>query len=180
MSSNRPYFAQGVYVAEITQQGLSKAQTGNMQIVLRCKILGVPTNDGSYQPEVNQYERTVYLTITDKTIDFIADALENLGYEGDGFGPIDPSHARHQSFVGKQVDLYCKHEKDQSGVLREKWQLNREVGGLKVEAVESKEVRKLDQLYGKSLKRNSSRATPLPPVAAAVKGPEITDDDIPF
>lgn len=172
------FYPVGVYVAEVTAQALSKASTGTTQFVLRFKVLGTPSDDGAFVPDAHQYERTIYMAITEKTIPYVTEALEKLGYGAGSFGPLDPSHANHESFVGNQIDVYCKHEADQSGDNRERWQLSRGASTLKVVPLEAKEVRELDALFGKALKAKP-KSTPQPAVAV-MDNQEITDDDIPF
>lgn len=173
---NAPFYAAGVYVGEVTAQALSKASTGTIQFVLRFKVLGVPTDDGSFFPDAHKYERTIYMAITEKTIPYVSEALEKLGYGAGSFGPLDPSHPNHESFVGNQIDVYCKHETDKSGEMREKWQISRGASALTVVPLEPKEVRELDALFGKSLKGKSIVNKPVPIQESTV----ITDDDIPF
>lgn len=185
--ANGPFYESGKYIGKVIQQGFTKAKTGTTQFVLRVKVLGYPNEDGSYTPDAHQYERTIYMPITDKTIDFVAQTLEYLGYNRPGFGPLDPSHPQHQSFVDNQVDLYCAHEADQNGEQRERWRIDRGMGsGAKLDPLSPKEVRELDALFGKAIRPagTSAPSTPSPaksnPNDFVLAGTEITDDDIPF
>lgn len=179
----KPFYEPGVYVADIVQQGLTKAGTGNTQFVLRFKILGKPDPaDSSSLIPAAEFERTIYMTITEKTAERIVENLHQLGYRADSFGPLDPSHAGHQSFVGQQIEVYCKHEADQSGNPREAWQLNRQSAAIEIKPLEPKEVRQLDMLFGKALKGGPRQIQTRTPTQAAVLDDNtfITDDDIPF
>lgn len=189
--ANGPHYQIGNYIGEITAQGLSKASTGNSQIVIRVKVLGTVAANGSFTQEPFQYERTIFQTITPNTIDRVADILEKLGYTGKGFGPFDPSHPQHQSLVGKEVDLFCNHENDLKGELREKWGISTGGGGkaLELTPLNPKELRELDSLFGRNLRTTTSTPAPAPARSAATRtatAPEpsdpsvITDDDIPF
>ena len=175
---NGPFYQPGVYVGEVTAQALSKASTGTNQFVLRFKVLGTPSDDGSFFPDAQKYERTIYMALTEKTMPFVAEALERLGYGAGSFGPLDPSHPNHESFVGNQIDVYCKHQSDQSGEMRERWQLNHGATGIKVVPLEANEVRKLDALFGKALKAKPK--SPPQPGGAVRDAITITDDEIPF
>lgn len=178
-----PFYQPGPYVGEIISQALGKTKNGHSQFALRFKVLGIPEEDG-YRTAQQQYERTIYWVITEKTIQYVAEKLNRLGYTGKGFGPLDPSHPNHQSFTGLQFDAYCQHQPDQNGELREKWDLSRGASELKIDPLSSKEVRDLDALFGKSLSANG----PAPKPAAKTQpqpiplndGTVITDDDIPF
>jgi hypothetical protein len=194
MANQGPYYAPGAYIGEVIAQGLTKNEnTNNTQFVLRVKILGKPdaSDPESMEPVTYQYERTMWMSITEKTAERVVTDLRKIGYQANSFGPLDPSHAQHESFIGNQVDLYCKHEADQHGQLREKWMISRQGGGMKIAPLEAKDVRALDMLFGKALKN----AAPTPPsqresamaIATAADdrdrtwdGTTITDDDIPF
>jgi hypothetical protein len=182
-----PHYQIGNYIGEIVAQGLSKARTGNSQFVVRVKVLGVTGQNGAFLTDPFQYERTIFMTITPNTIDRIADTLEMLGYNRQGFGPLDPSHPQHVSFIGKQVDLYCNHENDQNGNLREKWGISTGSGGkaLDLTPLNQKELRELDALFGRNIRSAPSTSVASPvtgraPQNRATTAEEITDDDIPF
>ena len=138
---------------------------------------------------VAEFERTIYMVITEKTAQFIVENLHKLGYRAESFGPLDPSHAAHQSFVGQQFDAYCKHEPDQSGNIRERWQISRGSATVEIKPLEAKDVRKLDMLFGKTLKAGSPSAPrqtqakttqPASQEAVLSDGTYIDDSDIPF
>lgn len=172
-----PYYDEGLHVGEIVSQGLSKAKTGTLSCVIRVKILGIP--DGpEFQPHKQQYERSIYWYITEKTMPFIVEKLQLLEFAGTKFSQIDPSNPYHVSLVGKQVDLWCKHEVGQNGQTQEKWDISN--GGPKpLEALDAKEMRQLDSLFGKALIKPAA-ATPARATAPRNDDPGITDDDIPF
>lgn len=183
----KPFYEPGAFIGEVVQQGLTKASTGNTQFVLRFKVVGKPDpNDPDTLIQCAEYERTIYMTITDKTATFVVDNLHMLGYRAESFGPLDPSHANHQSFVGQQIEVYCQHEQGQSGDMREKWQLSRKPQAIEIKPLEAKEVRQLDMLFGKALKAGTpstpkqTQAKSLSYTAVLSDGTEITDDDIPF
>lgn len=179
------FYQPGNYVGEVKEQRLGETKTGKPQFVIRFKVLGTPLDEGEYAPVSQQYDRTIYMVITEGTMPYVAEKLKRLGYAGKGFGPLDPDNASHQSFVGQVIDVWCKHEADQDGNAREKWDIARGPSSLTVNPLPSKKVRELDALFGKSLlspdgdstpKAKSTQRQPDPVLA----GTEITDDDIPF
>lgn len=188
---NGPFYGEGVHVVQITKQGLTKASTGTPQFVLSAKILGAPTGDGGYLPHQQQYERTLYMALTENTMQYVMPKLETLGFQGSSMGQLDPSHPSHQSFVGGQVDLYCKWENDPKGGQREKWQISTGPGSLG-DPLDQREVRQLDALFGRMLK--PAHGGPVAVQAQRDHKPasgqyfppphtdetQITDDDIPF
>lgn len=161
------FYQEGPYVGEIISQALGKAKTGTPQFILQFKVLdGGPV-----------YTRTIFMAITEKTVEFVVAALEKLGYGAGTFGALDPSHPNHESFVGRQIDVYCRHENDQNGNLREKWSISRGASAFKVDPLDNRELRKLDALFGKQLPKPAPVSSPPRPLA---DGTVITDDDIPF
>jgi len=173
-----PYYDMGVHVGEFTQQALSKAKTGNFQIVFKVKILGEPDGEESYTPHKNQYERTIYMTLTAGTAAFVTEALERIGFTGTSFSTLDPFHPNYQSFKGQQVNLWCKHETGQDGVLREKWSISNNASSKPIEAtaLSAKELRQLDALFGAALKgKTAAKAAPKP----NIHGVTATDSDLP-
>lgn len=176
------FYDKGVYRGEIVDQALGKASTGNMQVILRFKVLSrVVGEDGEEQVPM-QYERTSYMTITDKTIDRVVEQLRVLGYTRDSFRFIDKSQPNYHGLIGQQADFVCNHEPDQKapGQFREKWNVRtpRESKPLEVKPLESKELRELDRLFGKHLKAGPKPPSEPQPAVAASEG--VGFDDIPF
>ncbi len=164
-------------------QGLSQSKNGNPQIWLRILPKESLTPE-DHDIELPSHERTVYWTITDKTIDFITDKLATLGFTGESFRQLDLNHNKPESFVGQLEDFYCKHE-TYNGEEREKWDLSR--GDFEMKPLDDSEARKLDALFGKNLKSLSKKSEKASPkktrqtVPAEDFNPEPTEsDDIPF
>lgn len=187
--ADKTFYAGGLYVAEVTGQALSKTKNGNYQIVLSIKILGKPDpKSPTAYIEIEQKPRTIYIVITDKTIDYVIADLETLGFVGTSFGMIDSEHPQHQNLIGTQVDVWCKHDTGIDGNTYEKWRISHPPsGGLDVDPLDNKGVRQLDSLFGAQLKKigkpkpvEIAKKTTTPTRADADKAMEITDDDIPF
>lgn len=189
--SRGPHYEKAAYVGRITAQAMGETGTGKPQFVLRFLVLG-RVNPLDPQGELlacEQYERTMYRVITDKTIEYLTEDLEKLGFQGESFKDLDPASPTCHSFVGSEHEFYCNHEANQEGGLREKWGLARGASALEVKALEPKAVRQLDTLFGKNLKaikKAAAKPTPaqaamvnelLQSAAAANDGP---GDDLPF
>lgn len=144
------YYARGAYKAEIIGQGLSKSSKENSQFWIQAKILE-SIDDPSLA--IEQYDRTIFWSITEGTIDFVVEKLERLGFRGESFKQLDPGTANHHSFVGQEVDLFCKLEQYE-GKEREKWDLSRGTGGgpPNVAPLDDAQARQLDALFGRKLK----------------------------
>lgn len=148
-------YNEGLYRCQILDQGLSESKTKNAQIWLKIRPVESlsPEDEGIQLPTG---DRMVYWTITEKTIGFVTDKLIALGFTGESFRQLDLSHQNPESFVGQTEDFYCKHE-TYEGKEREKWDLSR--GDTAIKPLEESSARKLDALFGRTLK-DRVRAAP--------------------
>ena len=165
------YYPEGAYRGEIVDQGLSQSSNGNAQIWLKIQV------DGGQQYDA--HERMIYWTITEKTIDFVLEKLELLGFTGQSFKDLDLNGNRPQSFVGRTEDFWCKIEY-YDGKEKERWDLSR--GDTAVKSLDEADARKRDAMFGKKLKERF-RGTKAKAVEA--EEPMQTDDvpaedEIPF
>ncbi len=174
------FYTIGEYKCEVVDQGLSNSKTNNPQIWLRVRIL-----ESIDRPDekVDQYERTIYWTLTEKTIDFTVEKLELLGFAGQSFRDLDPNVQGHHSFIGQQIDCYCKHE-TYEGKEREKWDLSNP-GAKMPDPLSESDARRLDALFGRKLKdrfkKSGAAAKKEKPVPLAAEVAAVaSDDDIPF
>lgn len=184
------YYDKGNYKAVVTAQAMSAAKTGNPQFLLTIQPTHfVPAGKEPLLLGEGGTQRTIFKTITDKTIDYLLDDLQRLGFTGGSFTRLDPAAPDHQSFVGQEVDAYCIHENDQDGQLREKWNLSSGGGGIKAAPLDVNGLAKLDALFGRKLSERFSGPAPTPrkappvatPAGAVVQGDgSDVDDGIPF
>jgi len=179
------FYSVGRYACKITEQAMGEAKTGTPQFVLRFKVMGQvdPEDPSKYIPAEQQYERTHYRAITEKTVPYLMEDLKTLGFQGTSFRDLDPQTPGFHDFRGYDVDMWCAHEPDQSGSNREKWGVARTGGALEVKPLEPKKLRDLDNLFGKHLKGLKSQApnpTQQPKPQEQTVGAGITDDDVPF
>jgi hypothetical protein len=144
--SKGPYYPPGPYRAVVIQQAMSEAKTGTPQFVLRFRVL---ESLSPAVPEVEQFERTMYLPITDGTISFFFEKLQRLGFYGQSFKQLDPEEEGHHSFIDQEVEVYCKHD-SYNGVVSEKWDVSKGAG--EFTPINPKSLRDLDNKYGKQLK----------------------------
>lgn len=174
------FYDQGLHAAEITGQALGESSKGTPQFILKVKIMGNGT-PSQYTAHAQQYERTVYMTLTEKTMKFVAEKLASIGFTGKGLSYLDPNKQGYHNFVGQEVALWCKHEPafDNPSEMREKWDIARQDGAsrpIDAKPADSKKMRDLDNLFAAATKGTVKPAAPKPAGAAA----EITDQDLPF
>jgi len=172
--SNSPFYEAGNYMGTIIGQGLSKAKTGTAQFVLEVRILGFQSSSGVVELE-KQYSRTIYMALTERTVEFVGHTLRALGFRGQSFGPLDPAHPEHQSFFGKNVELSCEHESYNGGAPREKWRIN-DRKSLNITPLRAEEISSLDRQFASKLSHDNTA----PASSGFAAQTEISDDDIPF
>lgn len=177
MSSNNrgPYYPKGVYAGTILEAALSAAPNGTPEVAIRVRIEPEP---GS---ELQSYERTLHLYVTDKTMAFLPEKLEALGFTGGSLRDVG-------QLAGGAGSFYCKHEVYQ-GEERERWDVS--TGGgkpLEIRPVDAAETRRLDALFG-AAKKAANKPVSAPRSAAKSNGAALPagvyddgpqDNDIPF
>lgn len=159
------------YWGRVTKQAIGKTSNGNPQFVLSFMVLGEinPLDPQGDLIPCQTHERSVYRVITDKTVDYAMEDITALceakGCEGiNSFRSLDPSRSDFtHDFVGTELGFYCKHGEYQ-GKVNEKWQISRNGGASAGEAMDDKEMRQLDALFGKRLKETKPVAQSRKPV----------------
>lgn len=179
------FYQKGLHVGECTGQWLDSPQGKSPYFALKFNILA--RVEGEKEISVDHGERTVYLYLTDKALEMTTDVLVHLGYDKDTLRFLDPNRDGFFNFAGKRADLWCKHEEYQ-GEMREKWSVSMPFDD--PTPLDDKELRRLDALFGKSLK--AKRPFPTAPEATAKpaaapsgtavsdRPPPPIDDEIPF
>lgn len=174
-----PFYGEGNYSGVITQQAMTKASTGTPQFVIRFRVL--QCSDGSQVKQ--QYERTIYRALTEKTVEYVQKDLEALGFTGGSLRDLDPTGPNFFDLSGKEIEVYCKHEQN-NGEMREKWNISRGISKpIEGVALDQQSYRQLDALFGLNGSRQSAPAARRqvnPFEESPSTGPEITDEDIPF
>lgn len=156
MAGKGPWYDEGLHCAEILGQTLSENDKGTPQFALSVRILGVPTDAGTFDAHEKQMQRTVWMYLTKGTMPFVKEKLELLGFNGTSLAQLDLSHPKAISFVGNQVDLWCKHEKNLKGELQERWSISTGMPAVVLPPLSGKKMRELDALFGKGLKANAN------------------------
>lgn len=178
-SSRKAYYAEGRYRCQITDQGLTTAKTGNLQVALKFRVL---RGTQPQQELEQQYERRMWLTATPNTLDFLVPKLVSVGYDRDGLSFIDLANPRHCDLRGNEFDAYCQHE-DKGGDPEEKWNIsNGESKPMELKAPDAKALRNMDMLFARA-RKNLGQATPAKagPQPVPSNNQEATAEDrVPF
>jgi len=183
------YYTPGDYWGTVTKQAMGKTKTDKPQFVLSFTVLGQvdPQDETTYTPADAQYERTMFRVITDKTVKYACEDIEQIGLEISSWSQLDPSSLNHVSAVGTSHKFRCNHE-TWEGNVNEKWSLARGGEGLTVTPLDDKSMRQLDAMFGKSLKQTTKPA-PKPAARPAIveaansamqEAATAGADDIPF
>ena len=173
MSNNGPYYPPGNYRAVVTNQGLTESKEKKTPtFVLR---FSVEEALGPAMPPMERYERSAYLYINENTVNFFFEKLQRLGFYGTSFKQLDPDNEGFHSFIGQEIEVYCKHE-EYNDKWTEKWDLSRG-GAMELTPLPSKTLRDLDNLYGAQLKKMFGKS-PQPLDAANKQVEESFERDI--
>lgn len=165
--------AEGKYRIRLKEHVMSESKNGNPQIAIQFDVIGVYGPNGEYSQHA-PFERTMFLTITDKTVDWIMETLRAIGFMGKSFTELDTQQPNHHSFAGVEVDAWCKHD-EYDGKTREKWNISRGAGASLPKPSDRSSLRKLDALYGSYLQKPI--AVPPPPLPTSI---ELENDNVPF
>lgn len=178
------YYEAGKYRAKIVEQRFGENNKNNPEVQLEIQLLGFYV-DGEPQAISSEWNRTIFLTLTQATIGsegkpgWVLETLRYLGFNGASFSQLDPSQEDHHSFVDLEIDALCQHTEYQ-GKKQEKWSVLRPGGNKpQVKVIEKKGLRALDAKFGKVLK--SLQEKPKPVAATTESGEDQTSKaDIPF
>ena len=181
-----PYHEEGIHNCKIIGQGFTKSATK-----------GTPGFYLKIQPDGSEYEREVTWWITEGTHEFAIRDLRKLGFQGDSFGSLDPDAPGYHDFAGQSIHVECRHEPGNNGKTYERWELPFAGTPRETASLEKKEIRKLDNLFGKALKQSVIAAPAEAPAEETPAAPQeqehitrqdaideanqaANDDDIPF
>lgn len=177
---SKPQYDVGLHRGKITDHGLATAGTGTPQAFIKFTVSEVKDGD-EWHPVTTPRERTVFMAITEKTIEFIVEAFETIGFVGGSFSAFKAKENPEFSLVGERREFWCKHDV-YKGDTNERWNVSTPKAA--APPMDKKDVRQLDSLFGSALKKARPAATAqiVPPHAASTvdSATQITDDDIPF
>jgi hypothetical protein len=168
------HYEAGDYRAKIVRQGFSESKNKSTPFFF-IEIEPFESLGANTLPE-KIYKRSIDWYCTEKTMSFTIEKLRSLGWEGTKLAELEPGHPSHHSFVGNDVQVYCKIE---DGF--DRFDLAREgAGGGGGPELKVGIASQLDKLFGKSLiasvPKTKAPPRPKPPAAEGV----AEDDEIPF
>lgn len=119
-------YQEGNYLCRITGQAITTTKTGSFQ--LEMEILPFKAEDEVIEGQ--KFKRRIFLPLTQTTLGtpespgWVAETLEQLGFIGRDYDQLDLEQPGFQTFLGKEIACYCKHEEwnDQP---REKWAISK-------------------------------------------------------
>lgn len=151
----------GNYWCKVASQQLGTTKTGKPQFVLTFDVVGMidPDNAEGDLIAVDRYERSIFRTITDSTVDWLVEDIKHLCERGNivfdlpSFSHLSPASPVYLDFKGVEFEGYCTHE-EYEGKNREKWGVStgKKKGGPEVAPIDDKSLRQLDAMFGKALK----------------------------
>lgn len=169
-------YREGNYNATVLSQAFGESkEKGTPYFALTIRPDEFDAGEPEMQAVQGAQERTIWMYLTEGTAEFVARDLRTIGFSGNSFAELDPDSAKHHSFVGQIISVYCKTEQ-YNGKEKEKWQISSGGGKIEHKGIDSKTTRKLDALFGKHLKA----AKPGNGKAPASSSKPLTNDEIPF
>lgn len=149
-----------------------------LEVIIEARIF--PGNDVQRVKERNQ--RTVYMYLTDATIEFVTEQLAHIGYDKSSLSFLDPDKEGFHDFEGKEIELRCGHGTYKNET-QEKWSIS--VPREAAVPLDPKALRSLDALFGKAMRTKKPKVEQ-PPVEinaaqqAAAQKERPAHDEIPF
>ncbi len=153
----------GVYWGKIFSNKLGKTKNDKPQFILQFEILGEvnPQNPDGELLACPQNERTVFQVLTAQTIDWFAERLALLGFEGDRISRLDMDAPGGFNFEGKELAFFCEHD-TYNGKTRERWSISTGKKSLEIVPMDAKDLRALDNLFGRNLKASAPNTASTP------------------
>ena len=147
-----PFYQIGRYFGRVTHQKVGETKKGDAQLILQFVVIGKvnPTDvDGTTMlPVEAEFERTIFRTINDNTIDWIMQDLDTLGWYGQHWRDFDESSSAFVSMVGSEHVFRCDHD-TYEGTTREKWSVAGD--GMVVKPLADDKAKQLEVLFGRHL-----------------------------
>jgi len=161
----------GLYHGQIFEQALQPASTGTPQIVLKCRILAKEAKDGSISQVPDAVERTIWMSLTEKTKGWVAEDLASAGFHGKP-SQISPESPNFIDLRGNEVRLWCKQEAGTDGQMRERWSISRPRKA--VAPLDISRAAELDAMFGDAFDAGSAGSSSAPaPTAGTRIGPDL-------
>lgn len=177
-------YAQGIYLGTLKEQGITESKEKKTPQVYTKWTIQQHFNGTEFVPCDECWDRSIFWAVTPKTVDFVIEKLERLGFTGTGFECFSPESPNFQDLSGVEAKLVCSHDLYQ-GEPRERWELARD--GQKVEQAGGDVLDKLNSMFGRKLseKFGAKRQTVSNGVSASQARKAVTaaakgDEDIPF
>ena len=130
-----------------------------------------------------EYERTITWWLPDgdeAAIDRLFAGLETLGYAGESFAQLESTTPGFFDFSQLQISCECKHQNatDGSGKVYEQWQLPF-ANTNEVTPLDADQIRRLDTLFGRSMKDRFGKKPAMPGPAGPVPKAKPSGPSVP-
>lgn len=176
-----PFYEPGKYRVLVLEQAWDKAKSGAEQLVFKIRVNAKieDANDGTGETFdaalAHNYERRIFLTFTENSIDYIVKKLRYAGFSGASFEELN--------LTGSELVAECQHD-TRDGKTGEKWDLPWASASAPLKT-DANIARKVNTLFGRALKGTGGAAATTAPPQRPLAGVAVTagggdDDDIPF
>lgn len=159
------HYNEGRHWVRVIDQAFGASKNkGTPEFTMKVVILGVvdPENPDGDLITCAKQERTIYNYITEGTAERLCEDLMRIGFDKDSFKFLNPAVEGYFDFKGKEFEAFCKHELYNNDT-KEKWSIAfPRSEKLAAKPLEDKEVRQLDNLFGKHLKKAAPKRNASP------------------
>ena len=157
-------FEEGRYrVRIVNQRFIESQQKKTPGFMLTFRVL---CNLEQPEASVKSYQRDVTWWITEKTVKRVLHELRALGYTGTTLSGVDPDTKDFYDFRSQEIELACKHERNEKDEVFELWSF---------ESSKPKLEDKSQLDYFDRLLNDDGRS-----VNCGAKNVRISDSDVPF
>ncbi len=167
-------YENGRYQALITDQNLVENNKGNPELQLSIQPTAYQNEYGEWII-INVPPRTIFLTLTDKTIGtpespgWVLGVLHYLGWRGTSFDTLDKNTPGHHVF-DNEIEALCNNE-EWEGRTREKWSIATPRTGKGLPKSSLKQLSSRHKATLAAMSKKPSRTQPIMPVATATPIP---------
>lgn len=147
-------YPEGIYLAKITNHGMTKAGTGTPQWFADIRVTGVAADDNNLERgfnPVSEVSKTIYEPLTAGTVEFFLEKLRSIGFTGKSPKELYTDHPDAQDFIGREIVVSCEHD-EYKEKMREKWKISRRKAR---KSLSEEDLDNLEALFGDKFKETA-------------------------
>lgn len=158
------HYDAGTYRATVVGQSLGESSKGNAQVIIKIRPFAIKAttqlqddSDRFEGLDGECYERTIFLTITSNTVDWVCKRMMAIGLEVDEWEQVNLGRPDSVTIMSTDIIVECKHKPHykNTGEMQETWDIPTagEAG-----ALDDSGVSNLQAEFGQQLKDAKAKA----------------------